>query len=160
MNMPVRHRPGSLLETAVPSLNWGGPITPEIDDLYQWMGHLLESVGAAPSLGAGTHWAPLADMHETDDAYTIEAELPGVKRDDIDVEVSGQQLHISGEYKASEREGVLRRTTRRTGSFDYRALLPADVKAEKVTASLADGVLTVTVPKTQATKPRHVEITT
>ncbi|RXS87156.1 Hsp20/alpha crystallin family protein [Streptomyces sp. TM32] len=160
MNMPVRHRPGSLLESTAPSLSWGGPITSEIDELFQRMEHLLESAGAAPSLGAGTHWAPLADMHETDDAYIIEAELPGVKREDIDVEVSGQGLHISGEYRQSEREGVLRRTTRRTGSFEYRALLPADVKAEEVTASLADGVLTVTVPKTQATMPRHIDITT
>ncbi|MEU9125013.1 Hsp20/alpha crystallin family protein [Streptomyces sp. NPDC048506] len=98
-------------------------------------------------------------MHEADDAYIIEAELPGVKRDDIDVEVSGRELCIAGEYKACEREGVLRRTTRRTGHFEYRSLLPTDVKTGEVKANLTDGVLTVTVPKAQAAKPRHIEIT-
>lgn len=159
MNMPVRHRPGSLLERAMPSLRWGEPLTSEIDDLYERMSHLLESAGAMPTLGAGPHWAPLADMHETDDAYIIEAELPGVKRDDIDVEASERELCITGEYKEREREGVLRRTTRRTGRFEYRSLLPADVKAEEVKATLTDGVLTVTVPKAQAAKPRHIDIT-
>ncbi|MCW7987001.1 heat-shock protein Hsp20 [Streptomyces platensis subsp. clarensis] len=159
MNMPVRHRPGSLLERAMPSLHWGEPLTSEIDDLYERMSRLLESAGAIPTLSAATHWAPLADMHETDDAYIIEAELPGVKRDDIDVEVSDRELCITGEYKESEREGVLRRTTRRTGCFEYRSLLPADVKAEEVKAALTDGVLTVTVPKAQAAKPRHIDIT-
>ncbi|MGW6390972.1 Hsp20/alpha crystallin family protein [Streptomyces sp. NPDC055103] len=97
-------------------------------------------------------------MHETDDAYVVEAELPGIK-EDIDVEVSGRELCVTGEFKEREREGVLRRGARRTGRFEYRALLPVEVKAEEVKANLADGVLTVTVPKTQAAKPRHVEIT-
>ncbi|MGW0738215.1 Hsp20/alpha crystallin family protein [Streptomyces sp. NPDC002851] len=58
-----------------------------------------------------------------------------------------------------QREGVLRRSTRRTGCFEYRAALPADVKADEVSATLHDGVLTVTVPKAQATRPRHIKIT-
>ncbi|WP_420856295.1 Hsp20/alpha crystallin family protein [Streptomyces malaysiense] len=70
-----------------------------------------------------------------------------------------RELRTTGEYKEREREGVLRRSTRRTGRFEYRALLPADVKAEEITATLADGVLTVTVPKAQAAKPHHIEIT-
>ncbi|MGW3066847.1 Hsp20/alpha crystallin family protein, partial [Streptomyces sp. NPDC001130] len=57
-----------------------------------------------------------------------------------------------------EREGVLRRSTRRSGRFEYAALLPADVRSEEVHATLCDGMLTVTVPKAQATKPRHIEI--
>lgn len=160
MNMPVRHRTGNLLEGLLPSLPWGAPFASEFDDLYERMGHLLESAGAMPtSLSARTHWAPLADMHETDDAYIVEAELPGVKRDDIDVEIGNRELCISGEYKECAREGVLRRTTRRAGRFEYRSLLPADVKAEDVKANLTDGILTVTIPKAQAAKPQHIEIT-
>ncbi len=102
-------------------------------------------------------WAPLADLSETDEAYKIECELPGIKREDINVEVSGRELHITGELKI-EREGVLRRAMRRTGRFEYRALLPTDVKAEDVHATLADGILTVAVPKAQAAKPHHIEI--
>ncbi|MHB6911979.1 Hsp20/alpha crystallin family protein [Streptomyces sp. DB-54] len=159
MNMPARHRPGSLLEQVLPPLNWGEPIASEFDDLYERIGRLLESAGGGAALGARTHWAPLADLHETDNAYVIEAELPGVQRDDIDVEIDNRELRISGEHRQCEREGVLRRTTRRTGQFEFRAALPVDVRTDEVTANLTDGVLTVTVPKAEAATPRHIEIT-
>lgn len=141
------------MERAFPSMGLSEPIAAEFDDLFERMTHLLES--AAPAAGV---WAPLADMHETDTAYVIEAELPGIKREDIDVEINERELRITGEYKEREREGVLRRGTRRTGRFEYRVLLPTDVKAEGVEATLADGLLTVTIPKAQAAKPRHIEI--
>ncbi|WP_333482348.1 Hsp20/alpha crystallin family protein [Streptomyces sp. RPT161] len=70
----------------------------------------------------------------------------------------GRELPITGEHKEREREGVLRRSTRRTGRFEYRALLPADAKAEEIEATLSEGWLTVTIPKAQAAKPRHIEI--
>lgn len=155
MTLPVRHRPGSLLERSLPALHWGEPIAAEFDDLFERMSRLLEGAAAGPAVLA---WSPAADMRETDDAYVIEAEVPGIKRDDIDIEMSERELHITGEYKEQEREGVLRRSTRRTGRFEYQALLPADVRAEEVSATLHDGVLTVTAPKAQTTKPRHVEI--
>ncbi|MEW1653715.1 MULTISPECIES: Hsp20/alpha crystallin family protein [unclassified Streptomyces] len=159
MNMPVRHRPGSFLEQILPPLGWGEPIASEFDDLYQRMGRLLESAAGAPAHGGQTQWAPLADLHETDDAYVVEAELPGVPRDAIDVAIDNRELSISGEYKECGSEGVLRRTTRRTGSFTYRSALPVDVRTDEVTANLTDGVLTVTLPKAEAATPRHIEIT-
>jgi HSP20 family protein len=64
---------------------------------------------------------------------------------------------VHDHFAEREREGVLRRSARRTGRFEYQTLLP--VKAEEVSATLHEGVLTVTVPKAQATKPRHIEIT-
>ena len=81
--------------------------------------------------------------------------FPGVKRDNIDIEISERELRITGEYEEWER--VLRRSARHTGHFEYNSLLPTDVKAD-VNATLSDGVLTVTVPKAQAAKPRHIEI--
>ncbi|KUL44123.1 Hsp20/alpha crystallin family protein [Streptomyces regalis] len=156
MTLPVRHRPGSLLERSFPGFGWGEPIAAEFEDLFERMNRLLQGATAAP---AALAWSPAADMRETDDAYVIEADLPGVKRDDIDIEMSERELRITGEYKEREREGVLRRSTRRTGRFEYQALLPADVRSEEVSAGLHDGVLTITVPKAQATKPRHIEIT-
>jgi HSP20 family protein len=158
MTLPVRHRPGTLLERAFP---WQEPLATEFDNLFDRMNRLLEAAGpAGPRWAETVAWAPLADLRETDEAYAVECELPGIKREDIDVEVGERELRITGEYEEREREGVLRRATRRTGRFEYRALLPADVKSEDVSASLTDGVLTVTIPKIQAAKPRHIEITT
>lgn len=154
MTLPVLHRSGSLLERPFAGLGWGEPLAAEFEELFDRMNRLMGT--AAP---AAMSWSPAADMRETDDAYVIEAELPGIKRDDIDIELSERGLRITGEYKERERDGVLRRSTRRTGRFEYETLLPSDVKADEVSATLHDGVLTVTVPKAQAAKPRHIEIT-
>ncbi|EFL21747.1 small heat shock protein C2 [Streptomyces himastatinicus ATCC 53653] len=156
MSMPVRrHRGAGPLERP---RGWSRNPLAEFDELLSQMGGLLEStVGAAPP--ALTTWAPAADVIEADDAYRVEVDLPGVRRADVDVEVSGQELTVSGEIGEREREGVVRRSTRRTGRFEYRMLLPAEVNTEAVKAEMADGVLTITVPKAEAVKPRHVEIT-
>jgi HSP20 family protein len=131
----------------------------ELDELFDRMSRFLESASAMPSLVGRTSWAPMADMYETDDAYQVEVEFPGVAREDIDVEIAERDLVIKAETTRGEREGVMRRSTRRTGSFEYRAMLPTDVKSTEVSAQLSDGVLTVTIPKAQPVKPRHVEIT-
>ena len=68
-------------------------------------------------------------------------------------------LVISGEITSSERGGVLRRATRRQGRFEYRTMLPADADPDQVSASLADGVLTVRVAKAETARPRRIEIT-
>ncbi|WP_240135007.1 Hsp20 family protein [Streptomyces sp. MUM 178J] len=104
--------------------------------------------------------APLVEPRETDDAYMVACELPSLKLEDIDVEAGDREPASTGELAERENEGTLRRTTRRTGRFEYRALLPAEVKAGQVTASLAGGIRTVTVPKAQPAKAHHAEITT
>jgi HSP20 family protein len=86
-----------------------------------------------------------------------------VARDDISAGLAGQELVISGEFKDSgtDRDGRALRRGRRSGRFEYRVLLPgqADPDPGKVTAALAGGVLTVTVPKAEAGKPRRIQIT-
>lgn len=120
------------------------------------MSGLIESTvgGAAPAVA----WTPLADVTESDDSFRIEIELPGVKSKDIDIEANGQELVVTGEIKEKERKGVLRRSTRRTGSFEYRLRLPGEVDTDKINAQMSDGVLSITVPKADVAKPRHVEI--
>jgi HSP20 family protein len=127
----------------------------EMDELYQQMNHLLES-GVATD--GATRWVPAADIEETDDAYTIEMELPGVRQDDVDIEVNGRELTVSGEIKEKERAGILRRRTRKVGEFSYSVTLPMEIDADSVNADLKDGVLTIRVPKSQRNKPRHVTI--
>src|SRR5437660_7511421 len=122
MTLPVRHRPGRLLERGFPG--WREPISAEFDDLFDRMAQLLQSAAIMPAMGEAMAWAPMADIRETDDAYVIECEVPGIKREDIDVEVGERELTIIGEMKEGERAGVLRHGTRRSGRFEYRAVLP------------------------------------
>lgn len=103
-------------------------------------------------------FVPAADLEETDSAFIVEIELPGVKRNDIDVELTDRRLSVTGERKEKERTGILRRRTRTVGRFSYEVVFPADVDDEDVTAGFEDGVLTVTVPKAHAQRPRRIEI--
>ena len=119
----------------------------------------MNSLWEAGVTGGLQGWAPLADVEETEDAYSVEIELPGVRREDIDIQLDDRQLTVSGEVKEKERAGILRRRTRRVGRFQYSVTLTADVDADDVSARLNDGVLTVRVPKTQQAKPRRIAIT-
>ncbi|MDT0545392.1 MULTISPECIES: Hsp20/alpha crystallin family protein [Streptomyces] len=158
MSMPVRRtRNEGAMER---QRGWARSPLAEFDELLNQMGGLLESTvgGAVPGAGLAA-WTPSADVSETDEAYHVQIELPGVSRRDVDVEVSGQELGVSGEIKERESKGVLRRSTRRTGRFEYRMRLAGEVNTEGVKASMSDGVLTIGVPKAETTKPRHIEIT-
>jgi HSP20 family protein len=130
----------------------------EFEDLYTQMGRLWESAFGAGGPAATAGWAPIADLCETEDAYVAEIEVPGVRREDLTVDLSGNELTVTGVVKESEQEGVVRRRTRRSGRFEYRTTLPRDVDADQVSATLADGVLTVRVPKAEAARPRRIEI--
>ena len=129
----------------------------EFDQLQAQMGELLESaLAGAP--GEGAPWIPAVDIEETDDAWIVEAEVPGVRRKDVDVEVRDSELVVSGEIVERERTGILRRRTRRTGRFEYRVVLPEQPDPEGIDATLEDGVLTVRVPKPEQTRRRRVEV--
>jgi HSP20 family protein len=131
----------------------------EFEDIYDRMGQLMNVAFGDIGLTtlADIPWAPLADVSENDNAYLVHVELPGVRKDQIDVQMQDRELVISGEIKETE-NGRRHRSTRRTGRFEYRTYLPGDVKADRVSAQLADGVLTVTVPKSEAAKPRRIEV--
>jgi HSP20 family protein len=130
----------------------------ELEQLQEATAQLLESVWSGTATGGAGSWSPLVDVEETDDAWIVEAELPGVDRKDVSVEVRDSELIISGEIKERERKGILRRRTRPTGRFDYRVTLPGPVDADGVEATLADGVLTVRVPKPEQARPQRIEV--
>src|SRR6202040_1361899 len=119
----------------------------ELEQLQNQMERWMETVWSPTGAGNGGTWLPVAVIKEPDDAWIIEAELPGVNRKDVTVELRHSELVISGEIKQKERKGVLRRRTRRTGEFEFRVTLPGQTDAESIDASLHDGVLTVRVPK-------------
>ncbi|MEV4109367.1 Hsp20/alpha crystallin family protein [Nonomuraea sp. NPDC049695] len=139
----------------------GGQTYPirEFEDVYDRLGQLMNAaLGEAAEQGPTGVWTPMADISETEDSYVVEVDVPGVKKDQIDVQFSERELIVTGQIEERERQRRHRKT-RRTGSFELRTLLPGEVDAERVEARLADGVLTITVPKAAAAKPRHIEVT-
>ena len=130
----------------------------EFEQLQEEMGRLVQSVWSPAGVGNGGAWTPFADVEETDDAWTIEVELPGVDRKNVNVEMRNSELVISGDVTEKERKGVLRRRARRTGHFEYHVTLPGESDEEHIDAKLHDGILTVRVPKTEQAKPRRIEV--
>ncbi len=134
----------------------------ELEQVTDRMRRMLEQTfagfGVPSPLTERAGWSPLVDIEETDDAYVVEAELPAVKREDVNIELVGNELTITGEIKERSRKGTLRRRSRRTGRFEYRVSLPDQVDSEKIDANLAEGVLTVHVPNSQRAQRRRIEI--
>jgi HSP20 family protein len=135
----------------------------ELEQATQRMRRMLDQTFGgfgwpSPLISEAGGWSPLVDIEEQDDAYVLEAELPGVKREDVDIEVAGNELSITGEIKEKERKGAMRRRTRRTGRFEYRVRLLDQVDSSKIEASLDQGVLTVRVPKSERAQRQKIEI--
>jgi HSP20 family protein len=103
---------------------------------------------------------PPVNVWEDENHFYLEAELPGMSIEDLEIYVhEGDQLSIKGSRKASEIEGAkLRRRERSCGAFQRTFKLDSDVDVEKVSADFKNGVLTVTLPKSEAVKPRKIEI--
>jgi len=149
--LPVR-RGGQSLTVLNPSR--------EFEDIYNRMGQLMNmALGDFTNLEtADMPWTPLADFRETDNAYVINVELPGIKRNQVDVQVQERELVITGEIREDGNGSRRHRSSRRMGRFEYRTYLPSDIKADQVSAKLHDGILSVMVPKSETAKPRQIQI--
>lgn len=135
-----------------------GSVMDPFAELDRFHSQLSEFFDRAWRPMADGSFVPPADIEETDDAFVVEVELPGVRREDVDVQIVGRRLTVHGERKERERVGVLRRRTRRVGEFHYEVMLPADVNDEDVEARFADGVLTITVAKPERDKARKIKV--
>ena len=145
MTLPVRWNTGS---RTAPGWAWA------------WTGQphpFYRSLRDAAAEAAGTWGA--ADLEETEDAYLLEMDLPGVSKDAVTVDVSRQDIRISGEVAPHEHTGLLLHHDRREGRFDQVVNLPGEVDPSRAEASLANGVLVVRAPKPETSKPRKVEVT-
>jgi HSP20 family protein len=129
----------------------------EVTDMTHRLQEQLEA-SRGDSTMPGVGFTPLADIEETEDAYTIELELPGVKKSDVSIELVGQRVIISGEQREKERKGVTRRRTRRVGRFRYEVALPSGFDDSRAEATLIDGVLTLRLPKPASEKPRQITV--
>ncbi|MFN7963027.1 MAG: Hsp20/alpha crystallin family protein [Thermoanaerobaculia bacterium] len=116
-----------------------------------------------PTLGeemSTRNWVPAVDIKETDEAFVIHAELPGLTKEDISITLENNVLRLAGERKFEKEmdKDNYHRIERAYGSFNRAFSLGTGVVAEKVNAQFKDGILTVTVPKAEETKPRKIAI--
>jgi HSP20 family protein len=130
----------------------------DFERLRRMLDQTFGSFGLPALATESVGWAPPVDIEEQDDAYVIEAEVPGVKKDDVNIELISNELMVTGEIKEREREGILRKRTRRIGRFEYRVRLPEQVDPDNVEAKLKDGVLSVRVPKHEQAERRRIQV--
>lgn len=144
-----------------PTWNWANPFE-ELERMKMRMDWLSE--GLTKNLWreytAGVF--PLINVTEDGDGYYVRAELPGIKAEDLDISVSGDSLSISGErtLPAEDERAKYHRREREAGKFSRVFTLPSQVDADKVEARCMNGILTVTLPKTEAAKPKQISVKT
>ena len=114
-----------------------------------------------PGERAGTkNWTPALDIFEDQDVFTVALEAPGLSKEDFEISYHEGTLSIAGERRAEaeKAEQTCFRRERLYGKFSRSVALPADVKAEGISASYKDGILLVTLPKAEEAKPRQIEV--
>jgi HSP20 family protein len=115
--------------------------------------------GEAAGSGLGS-WTPSVDIHETEDGFVIKAELPGVSKDDISIDVHQNTLTLRGQRKheSEVKQDKYHRVERSYGTFQRSFVLPTMVDQDKVQATYKDGVLELHLPKSEAAKPKRIAI--
>jgi HSP20 family protein len=105
-------------------------------------------------------WTPALDLHEDKDNFMVKVELPGMKKEDIDISLHDGSLSISGERKSEEKfaDAEVYRSERFVGRFQRTIALPSAVANDQVKAQYKDGILTVTLPKTEEAKPKQISV--
>jgi HSP20 family protein len=98
------------------------------------------------------------NIFEQEEAYVLSALVPGLQAEDLNIQVLDDVLRIEGEYKAEESDYLVRELP--TGSFSRTLRLPSSIDAEKVEAKIAEGILTLTLPKAESARPKRISITT
>ncbi len=116
----------------------------------------------APSTSFFEGWEPNVDIYEDKDKISLKAELPGMKKEDINVSLEGNTLTLAGERKHEEerKEGETYRAERFFGRFQRSITLPQAVDSKKIQATYKDGVLTIILPKSEEAKSKQIEVKT
>jgi HSP20 family protein len=130
------------------------------EELHRMRHQLDQMFDDTPQQRASAGVFPLTNLTEDKDNYYVRAELPGVTGDELDIQLTGKNLAISGERKiAAEEEGArYHRREREAGTFSRMIGLPGEVDTEKVEANLENGILTVVVSKAEIAKPKQISI--
>lgn len=150
----------SMIRWRKPEQGW--PTLGRLSDLRNEIDRLFEAPfgewSQASNLLSG--WTPSLDVHEDKDNVYVRAEVPGMKKSDIEVSLHDGMLSISGERKQETRneDSEVYRAERFFGRFHRSVALPTAVAGDKVKAQYKDGVLTVTLPKTEEAKPKQIDV--
>ena len=144
-------------------VRWWDPLR-DLSSIQEKMNQLFEDTlsrtrGREEGLAAGM-WAPAVDIYETSESVVVKAELPGLTKEQVGIEVKDGVLTLKGERKVERevKEENYHRVERAYGTFQRSFSLPASVDQEKIGATLKDGVLEVTLPKKEQAKPKQISV--
>jgi len=132
----------------------------EMMSLREAMDRLFDDAFTHP-LSVRDAWSvPAIDMYQTDDEIVVKAALPGIKADEVNINVTGEVLTLKGEVKHEEekQEKAWHIREQRYGSFERSVVLPTEVVADKAKADFENGILTITLPKAEEVKPRTITV--
>jgi HSP20 family protein len=133
----------------------------DIMSLRDAMDRLFDDAFTRPLSARDGGWSvPSIDMFQTDDEIVVKAALPGIKSDEVQINVTGEMLTLKGEIKHEEekKEKAWHIREQRFGSFERSIALPTDVVADKAKADFENGILTITLPKAEDVKPKTITV--
>jgi HSP20 family protein len=139
---------------------WNWSPFDQLSSLRDEINRLFETPAQNGGSDAFNTWSPALDLYEDKDNLVLKAELPGLKKEDIDISLHENVISISGERR-NEKKYQAEQTSREErffGRFTRSMKLPKQVDPNNIKAAYKDGILTVTLPKAEEAKPRHIEI--
>jgi len=145
-------------------IRWTDRPTQRMPHGWREINRLLDETFGLPAAANGSEpirgWAPAVDVSEDSKAYTLAIDLPGVRPEDVKIELDGKRLTVSGEKKLErdEKSDRLYRFERRFGSFQRVFTLPETVATDSIEARVEHGVLTLVLPKVEKAQPRSISI--
>jgi len=143
-----------------PNAGWQNPWS-QLNQMRRDMARISSALFSGPEsrvLSSGVF--PAVNILEDKDSFYVRAELPGINSQDLDLQVTGRNLSISGERKIESQGDNVKyhRREREAGKFSRVVALPRDINAEKIDAKIINGMLTVTIPKSEAAKPKQIAV--
>ena len=131
--------------------------------LREAMDRLFDDAFTRPLSMVGNSWSvPAVDMYQTDNEIVVKAAIPGIKAEEVQINITGDVLSLKGEVKQSEevKEKAYHIHEQRWGAFERTIILPANVVADKAKADFENGILSITLPKAEEAKPKTITIKT
>lgn len=132
---------------------------PGFDELFDRMNHMMTRAFPEVARISIESWSPPVDIHETEDEFLVEADLPGVRPENVNIDLQDRELRISGEYDSDAEPGQGEgQQTRRSGRFSYRLTLPGEVNSESASANFDNGQLRLRLPKATTGARRRIPV--